>query len=68
MRGDDYKFLVVMVVTVLLAGAVVYTSYLRDLRTSVGHTVDLAAIEELAGQGVISLEEASFYEDMEQAP
>ena len=66
MRADDLKFLASFAATVLLAGAVIYSAYLRDLRTSAGPTMDIEKIESSAERGVISLHEASHWEPVEE--
>ena len=66
MKGDNLKFLASFAATILLAGFVIYSAYLRDLRTAAGPTVDLEKIEAVEKQGVISLHEASHWEPVEE--
>jgi hypothetical protein len=66
MRADDFKFLASFAATIILAGVVIYSAYLRDLRTAAGPTVDLERIEAVEKQGVISLREASHWEPVEE--
>lgn len=66
MRGDDWKFLGALLAALVLAGTVVYSSHLRNLRAAAGPTVDIARIEKLSAQGMLSLHEASFWEEAEE--
>ncbi|HUT53272.1 MAG TPA: hypothetical protein VM658_07765 [bacterium] len=62
MRKDDLKFLAMFAATVWLSGFVVYSSYLRDLRTAAGPTVDMKRIERLVGEGRLTLHPADYWE------
>lgn len=66
MKRDDVKFLTALVLTVVLAGGVIYAGWRRDLRLAQGPVVDVGRIQELVQQGRLSLQEAEFYERMEQ--
>lgn len=62
MRKDDLKFLAMFAATVLLSVFVVYSSYLRDVRSAAGPTVDLKRIEKLYGEGRLTLHPADYWE------
>jgi len=66
MKRDDFKFLTGIVVTLVFAALVIYTSWQRDLRLAQGPVVDLKRIQELVAQGQLSLHEAEFYEEVQE--
>jgi hypothetical protein len=67
MKRDDWKVILAMVVTLFLAGAVVYRAHQREPVTAGGEKVDLPRIERLAGEGVLSLHPADYWEPAEEA-
>jgi len=66
LKKDDIKFLSAILLTLLLAVLVIYTSWQRDLRLAQGPVVDLKRIQELVAQGQLSLREAEFYEEVKE--
>jgi hypothetical protein len=64
MKNDNYKFLAAMIMTLILAGLVIYSGWQRDLRLSRGPVVDLQRIQELVAKGQLSRHEAEFYEEV----
>jgi hypothetical protein len=62
MKRDDLNFLGAVAATLLLAGALVWSVYLKDQSRAAGPVVDVKRIEKLAGEGRVSLHEASFWE------
>jgi hypothetical protein len=62
MGKDDLKFLAVFAATVLLGGFVVYSSYLQDVRSAAGPTVDMKKIGRLVDQGTLTLHPADYWE------
>ena len=65
MRRDDLKFLVSLALTLALAGGVIYSTYLRESTPAAGETVDVKKLEELWNRGTITLESASYWEEVE---
>ena len=69
MKRDDQNFLGAVAATLLLAGALVWSVYVRDLSRAAGPMVDVKRIEKLAGEGRVSLHEAAHWEPVaEGAP
>jgi len=62
MRGDDWKFLSAVLAVSVLAGAVIYNTWVRDVSAAAGPTIDMEKVERLAGEGVLSLREAAWWE------
>lgn len=58
--NDSGKFILALIVSLILAGGVVYSSHQRRTRTG-GASVDLVRVEKLSEEGVISLHGASFW-------
>ena len=64
MKKDNFKFLAAMMLTLILATLVIYSSWQRDLRLAQGPVVDVKRIQELVAKGQLSLHEAEFYEEV----
>lgn len=66
MKKDDWKFLSALLLTALLSGWVVYSSYRKDLAMSAGPTVDLKKIERLQAEGRVTLHPGEYWSAVQE--